>query len=331
MKTSLLLTAALAFSVTASATVLTVSNNPESPAQYTSIQAAIDAASPTDTILISAGYYDSQSVSLAKPLTIIGAGYIGGGIATRTGPVTVTAGSEGSYISGFQVGTIDGLSLNDVSGITLSRISGNITLSSNVHGVIIKHSRISDFSINEAQNVIIRNSYLSGTIKSSHSNTIIFNNNIFRNSKFDDVSNFKISNSIFFGEFTDIVIIPAYPDHIFSNNIAYQCGGLILPNSGGSSSNLNDQDPLFVAPLLLGITIYEADFHLQSGSPGRNAGADGSDLGLYGGWDPMPTTAPLQLQGKPRLPEITEFNILTPTTVPQNGSLNIEVQAIKHD
>gem|GEM_PF-3692525 len=54
------------------ATVRTVSNNPNRPAQFTTIQAAVTASSPNDTILITGGTYWGESINVVIPLVFYG-------------------------------------------------------------------------------------------------------------------------------------------------------------------------------------------------------------------------------------------------------------------
>lgn len=324
MKTSILLTAALAFSFTASATVLTVSNDPTNPAQYTDVQVAIDLASPLDTILITPGTYGSQNISLAKPLTVIGAGSVIDGIhMTSFNTFAITAGANGSQVSGFDAY----ITLDGVSNITISRVNARIRLSPDVSDVVIKHSMLSLLELYFAQNIVIRNSLITGGVRLSNQSSVIFNNDYFGNTEFLSFTDCTISNSIIIGEQSDL----DYYLNTFTNNLSFQIGGFPIPNTGSSSSNLNNQDPLFVIPVGGFYGYKEADFHLQPGSPAIAAGIDGVDLGIYGGLDPMPTTTPWQMMGKPRLPEVIEFNVLAPTPVPQSGALNIEVKAVNND
>jgi hypothetical protein len=82
------------------ATVWTVSNDPNRPAQYTSLQAAVDAASPNDTLLVtgsSTSYY--PGATLVKPLVIFGEGIESGGAFPVTDLYSITLGRFNSSLS----------------------------------------------------------------------------------------------------------------------------------------------------------------------------------------------------------------------------------------
>ena len=57
------------------ATVITVSNAPNSPAQYTDLQLAINAANNGDTIYVSGSLVNYGVITIDKPLVLLGAGF----------------------------------------------------------------------------------------------------------------------------------------------------------------------------------------------------------------------------------------------------------------
>src|SRR5205814_159888 len=57
------------------ATVTTVSNNANSPGQFTDLQAAIDAASNGDTLYVHGSPTTYGTITLNRSLTLIGTGY----------------------------------------------------------------------------------------------------------------------------------------------------------------------------------------------------------------------------------------------------------------
>jgi pectin methylesterase-like acyl-CoA thioesterase len=63
-------------SLSAFATIRTVSNDPQNPAQFNTIQAAVNAAVVGDTIYVNASSTTySENVSVTKRLVLIGGGY----------------------------------------------------------------------------------------------------------------------------------------------------------------------------------------------------------------------------------------------------------------
>ena len=75
MKTLVLLFIACFVYSMSYADIITVSNNPDSPGQYTSLPAAIAAASVGDTILVSGSPTNYGSITINKKLTLFGSGY----------------------------------------------------------------------------------------------------------------------------------------------------------------------------------------------------------------------------------------------------------------
>jgi hypothetical protein len=82
------------------ATVWTVSNDPNRPAQYSVLQTAVDAASPNDTLLVTGSgtsYY--PGATLVKPLVIFGEGIESGGAFPMTDLYSITLGRFNSSLS----------------------------------------------------------------------------------------------------------------------------------------------------------------------------------------------------------------------------------------
>jgi hypothetical protein len=112
----------------------------------------------------------------------------------------------------------------------------------------------------------------------------------------------------------------------FNNNLSF--GGtpdrLALPPPGdGTNSgqdNIVDQDPKFVnidLDLAGGGYHVSFDLHLQDDSPGKGAGTDGTDIGIYGGSSPFDPTV--------GLPVIQQLN--TPSIVGRGADLRVTIKA----
>ena len=134
-----------------------------------------------------------------------------------------------------------------------------------------------------------------------------------------------IANNIFYGS---APAAGSVANCTYNNNISlspYNPGSgndLMPPNGQGTNigiNNINDQDPLLTAITPGGTTSWDFafDLRLQSGSPGKNAGTDGTDMGVYGG------TYPWDLE--PAIPIIETFN--TSAVVPQGTNLSLTVKA----
>lgn len=339
MKTTILLLCALATSQMLNATVHTVSNEPGYPAQYTTIADAIAAAAAGDTLYLSGSGTNYGDITLTMPLAIIGVGYNIGSAASQVSSVYCEAGSAGSkfiglYLAGYIYPSYTAPNTNIL--IERCRIYGT-DASYPMDGLIIKNCVIvgginmgSDWT-----NVLITNNLITGAISGSTSPSVLISNNVFVGDPFyyralGDISYAVISNNIFYYQSYVSGVNPyvGAQNCAFNNNISYLTNSDALPPATGSnvgSGNLVGVDPLFVnVPDYYFNLSY--DYHLQAGSPGKNAGTDGTDIGLYGGGAPLVG----MLDGVPRLPLVTTFNLLN-TSIGVGGSLNVEVEGSKHD
>ncbi|MBX2899354.1 MAG: hypothetical protein KF775_06875 [Cyclobacteriaceae bacterium] len=197
-----------------------------------------------------------------------------------------------------------------------------------------------------ANNIFSANAYLYGF----NSNTIIVDHNLFfgANNLFQTF-NIIITNNIFtrtsgtlfYGSTSGPVLCT------FNNNLSNQTTiadpstytpatnfvNTYTGTGGGSNfgaGNVVGQDPLYASVSNFNNYVAASNYRLQASSPGKNAGTDGTDLGIYGGSYPFPSggavgsgfdTSPM-----PPIPQVTELNIQN-ATVPVNGTLNVNVKA----
>ncbi len=313
------------------ATVKTVSNNPNSPGQYTSLVVAVDAALPGDTIYIQGSNASYGDLTLNKRLTLIGSGHN----PQKQFPLVSTLG----YLK------LD--SLSSISGSSGSRVIGLNIYSSSVgavcHNVEFKRNAIAssfevqgnnwllennifgyNISMNNSSNVIIRNNMISYYINTSNQPSVVISNNIFFSTNanaFSTVSNATVANNIFYGKPPQ-----GCSDCQFNKNISYgTSNNSFAYGSNISSGNLENQDPKFVVATVGSYNFNAAfDYRLTAGSPGKNAGTDGTDIGPFGGNFPIP------MGGEPRIPQVKSMNISN-TVVPVNGTLNVNIKAKKQD
>lgn len=144
-----------------------------------------------------------------------------------------------------------------------------------------------------------------------------------------DLQDAIVSNNIFYG------MAPlgatsggSYERNSFTNNLSFGTSNNALPPVGTGvgntgSNNIVNQDPLFVnAPYN---TIYAStmDFNLQTTSPAKNAGSDGTDIGITGG--AYPVTAGNILLKPSSAPVIMQFN--PAAVVPQNQPVKSNIKA----
>lgn len=323
--------------------VLTVSNNPSAPAQYSTVSAAITAASVGDTLYLLGSNTSYGDITIPKRLTIIGAGYDVVGtdynLPTTLGYVTLD-----STLSG----PIDGVTLIGLSIYTISYASSDLGY---IDNVTIKRCKIGGYvyisggnwsivnnilnyvNIGNFTNLFIANNvFYQGSFYNSNQASVYIINNLFlyynSSSMFYNVSNANIYNNIFYA---NSVTVYNSVNNVFNNNLSYNTSDYTLPPAGNSGTgNIQQTDPKFVSQATIPApgsgtvamaNLKDYDWHLQGTSSGKNAGTDGTDLGIYGGSYPWPG-----FTGMPNLPVIENFYIKNPITH-KDSTLKIYIKA----
>ena len=136
-----------------------------------------------------------------------------------------------------------------------------------------------------------------------------------------------VTNNIFYGTTPDSNGSP-FERNSFLNNISFGTSNDALPPTGSGvgntgSGNQVSVDPKFVnAPYAV---VYAAtmDFTLQPTSPGKNAGTDGTDIGITGG--AYPVTSGNFLLKTPHAPVIMTLN--PAAIVPQGQPIQTNIKA----
>lgn len=342
--------------ITSYAATITVSNNPNSPGQYTDLQTAIDSASAGDVILVAGSSTSYGSILInKKALHIKGVGYnpnkqvpLKATIANfHISAYSLTESGSGTIIEGIDCGASNGNdrlsgfnALNPLTNITIRRCSGvRLEFYDYVDGVLLNNNILtfihtpSNGNTNNINNIIISNNILGSIqINSDIPNTIqslAFKNNLIIGA-FSGYGciNSIFSNNIFYYSNQNSNSI-TYCN--FSNNLSF--GGDSLFNINGTNNggyNLFNQDPLFVNKPNI---YYEDtdDFHTPTTSPVYSAGSDGTDLGIYGGTYPWPdggsSGSGFMYQQEPQIPQVNEMDILTPI-VPVGGNITVTAKGI---
>ncbi|MCE3278290.1 MAG: hypothetical protein K0S44_481 [Bacteroidetes bacterium] len=341
------------------AATLTVSNNsalPGSPGQYTTIQAAANAALAGDTILVHGSSLSyTETITITKKLNFRGPGFNpqSANNLTAKGMTFVFANSSSnSVIEGFYQVSITRSNNNPVSNLVIRKnYTNNInfyfasTSGSLMSNILIENNiNVGITMLDNASSVEIRNNILKGTIYNSSSASNLIRNNLFvcSSSAFSDVTNTVISNNIFLekapngppngaqGEFA--------ASSTFNNNITFNCSSSysVLPyGSNTGSGNLNNTDPVFTGfatPCTSGVpSDYFNNYRLGATSPARNAGTDGTDIGPTGGISPIfKYPAPYPITGEPAMPQVQSVTMPV-SSVPAGGTLNVNVKARKRN
>lgn len=319
--------ASLLLATTAHAAVRTVSNAVGQPAQYTTIQPAIDASSPGDTVYVMGSGTQYGAITIDRQITLIGAGYAPPAPAFQTNiySVSLNAAGSGSRIMGIEVPYIFYLYGNNVT-VERCRLE-NLYLTAASTNNVIRHCYLAYVDLAQPASVLVSNNIIhtSGYLINSFSSSVIITNNLFMGYSayaLYNISNALITNNIFWGS---TPVNGTVTNCTFNKNITFGTSNNVIPyGTNVGSGNLVNTNPLFTNAWTIGVN-YTFNYQLLSSSPGKNMGTDGTDIGLYGGVAPMPG-----LGGVPRIPRITQFD-LQYSVVPQGGSLNVQVKAKKVD
>lgn len=316
----------------AHATILTVSNFANHPAQYTSVQTAIDNAAIGDTILIAGSPNTYNDCNVTKQLTLIGAGHNSGDPSTLLNTLRFYAGSDNSTLLGLHCSNVLLNISVAVQGLRIERCRinagfGPFNTGLGTNDLIIRNCVFSSLSLGQnCNNIQVTNNIISNMIMANNATNLIISHNLFLSTgtgeAFSQLSSGVISDNIFWGR-TPVQANVNYC--IYNNNITYQTTNDVIPfGTNTGSNNQVGVNPLFVdAPNRTGSLAF--DYHLQASSPGHNAATDGTDIGVFGGAFPF-----VDLTGRPRIPLVTTLNILN-SSITQGGSLNVEISGTKVD
>ncbi|HRD53533.1 MAG TPA: hypothetical protein PKY96_12875 [Flavobacteriales bacterium] len=328
MKIVTLLVAGLFVSIAAQATVRTVSNSPNMPAQFTDLQTAINTAVTGDTLYVMGTGVQYGQVTIDKQLTVIGTGHAPPAPAQPAwlSTIYIYTNATGTKLIGLYSDSYVYIYCSNVT-IERCRIYYIYPQVVGLSNLVFRHNYVTYVSFNNPNSALFANNIVhnNGYIQNSNSPSVLIANNLFMGyywNALSAISNALISNNIFW---QSTPVAGSVTNCTFENNITYQTPNNTIPfgtNSG--SGNLVDVNPQFVnVPDAAFNTAYNYD--LLPASAGNNAGSDGTDIGLYGGVSPWPNQS-----GLARIPFITSFT-LQYSQVPQGSTVNGTVNATKVD
>lgn len=347
MKKSIIaLTLTSLFCANAWAKVRTVSQDVATPAQYTTVAAAITASVAGDTIYIhgSVAQYPNFTVNKIN-LTFIGAGYApvkDNPLATNLNVVYLdTTGNNqtgrGAKFIGLNIYNIavgsnwGGSTAAKNKNVVVSRCRINYIAVSGDNWTITNNVIESYISIDSHASILVANNIFDNAYvnNSSQSSVIITNNLFYKGYCLSNVTNSSFNNNILFG--TNVAYYTNNQNNVMNNNLTYAIFGITgsgetLPTANNSgASNITNTDPMFTYELSTGSTTFslDYDFTLQAGSPAIGTANDSGDIGIYGG--PYPW---VDATGMSNLPFVDHLNISS--VVPQNGNINVDVKAKRH-
>jgi len=310
-----------------------VNNNTSAGAHYTSLNAAHNdpLVLPGDTLYLEASSSHYAGITFTKKLVVIGPGYFLGdnpetqaNIANAViGQTVFAAGSEGSVVMGCYF-------FNEYTAASLVKINAN--------NIVLKRNRfyktygsstgvINAVEINASNTILVQNfifmsgaAYYAVRANDNSNNLLISNNIIYHNST---TSNYRALSMTFYcsGEITNNVFRSGIDvqNSLVANNILID-GTVTLANCSTANNICNStQFPAFnnnqlnviIADVLdLSNPSNDARYKLKDvvGNPAKDAGTDGTDIGMFGG------PSPYVLSGIPDVPSIYFFS------APNSGS-----------
>ncbi|MBS1559418.1 MAG: hypothetical protein JST69_11905 [Bacteroidetes bacterium] len=337
-------------SLVAQATIRTVSNDINKPAQYPDIPPAVAAASAGDTIYVNGTQYTYSDITINKRLVLIGAGY---NVPNQFNLISAInniyffkdAGindGSGSVITGFKVGgsiamgsgslgiTNIKIFRNQITYITMGGCT-NWTIYNNLFNAYVNGQ-------NSSSSILIQNNiFTAGSVTNFNQPSVIIDHNLFINTTGLQTLQFVIITNNIFTSSSSTAVWYNVTQCTFNNNMSvsstistYTPTNSFLANNNTGGSNQVGVNPAFVNDADFNNYNNTFNYRLTSGSPGHNAATDASDIGIYGGSYPFPSggapgsgydTSPL-----PPIPQVNSVNIQNASVLP-GQQLQVNVTA----
>ncbi len=335
MKTITSTLVCLLLTVSAFATQISVSNSPQNPGQYSSITAAISAASAGDTILVHPTSTSYGNFTVDKKLVIIGGGFNvqkTNPFYTTFGVITLRASGAGSKFFGIRVNytqdsfsdnnlPIDSLFFEDVYFTSPNGMISNYTYPTNL---VVRNCVLhgADLKQNVNSSATFSHCIFEGSGPFDSNGSLLVEYCLFQgNNHLDDVVGGVIQNCIFYDGTMGTPLSLSTFNNCMSFNLT---NNTLPPGTNIGSGNQSGVDPLFVNNPINAAFSFTLDYHLQAGSPALTAATDGGEIGVYGG-----PNSTFSLSGEPlNSPIIRDFTI-TNAAIPVNGNLDIDVTITK--
>jgi hypothetical protein len=335
----ILLSFVLAINIVEAQNIFAVQNG-NNPMFYSNLDTAIIKAQSGDTIFLPGGSY-SIKTPIDKELHIIGTGFFPDStLATSpshiSGNMIILSGSDNGSLTGFSlIGDIvfgTNTDNQNVNNFLIDRCSFNTlklsfngsdstsstnflvkecVIKGNVYGGYLQNIKICNCIIGE------RMCYFNG-YASFQNNIFLLNNSILINT-----SSARLINNIFLSQYSFSI---RSNGNIFNNNLLVY-GGPPFNNDCYDNIVYNNifgipKDSIFVNQVL---DTYNPinDYHLKPTCRGKNAGHDGTDVGIYGG------SFPWKEGSVPFNPHFQKVKISSQTDI--NGNLNVNIKVAAQD
>lgn len=322
----------------------TVNNTPNTVADFTDLQAAIDAATNGDIIYVQQSATSYGAIIINKNLTIIGRSHSDTGFKTTVSGVRFDAGSSNTTLKGLKTGNISSFgSGNNITDLKFfdNDISGfNFGSSNNYNNVLVQGNIMrATFLINaNTTNILITNNiFFSSFLNFTNTSTMIFSNNIIAYYANPTITNsttglLNIDNCIFIGNTSTPLtngLTPNTGTIQVNNSITYNygTGTYVFATGTGITINANNQentDPLFTNVDPSSIESIAKSFNTNKFDPANDdltlqAGSPAFDDGLFQGYNFKNFGTPT---GIPSL-KIDSHS----STVPKNSDLTVTITA----
>jgi hypothetical protein len=324
---------------------IAVQNNSE-PILFLSLDSAINYASNGDTIFIPGGSFNVAE-NISKCIHFIGVGHNQDScVATNktfiSGNINLIAGADGGSMTGLYI-------LGEVN-------FGNTPSSGCANNYSIMRCRISNissqgigYSYSPVNNIFNENIIITSVDFRGGQYNFLFNNilsylnqvgsyctiknniflgwpyNLYAGGSYSNFNTCLFENNIFLGG-NVFYNIQLFSNNVFNNNIFQSYCDFPFNYSNIGSNNIFNQNVVNIFVNINGpFTNFEYinDYHLQSNSPGKNAGTDGTDIGIYGGLYPWKDGS------IPFNPHIQQKTVSG--TTDQNGNLNVNIKVEAQD
>jgi hypothetical protein len=299
-----------------------VNNNAGADADYTSLQAANDAANNGDTIYVEGSTTAYAGADISKKFIIIGPGYFladnpktqaNALQATFNSFINFNTGSTGSSLTGIVIpSTYVSLFVNDIA-ITRCNIN-SLFFQVSCQNILISQNYLYYIGISgsgQANNSVISNNIISGNINLPGGGPVQITNNVMTSTSANTINvyNSNINNNIICSSTN----IPTNTGNNITNNILAAAG----TNANGNQYNVVMAN-VFVD--YSGSLNYSDDgkWKLKPGSVAIGAGISGVDCGAFGG------ATPYVLSGVPNLPHI--YEALIPGTAYSDAGLSCTIK-----
>ncbi len=329
----------------AKAQVFVVENASETKT-YKTLEEAVAAAKGGDNIYVPGGVhhiegtwrgYDGRgtfknTLAITKPVNIMGAGYYDGGESSKiAGKLVFTKKATGALVSGILFN--DMIYIDSISNMTINRCGflDDFRMSGVGGYNLINECEFSDeINIQGISGAVAKltASFTKNIIKkyTSYLQSCTFKNNIFLNGEgyfLERSGNCTYENNIFYfnknEEFDYNYEYGSYlpTNSTFKNNLFI--GGHFKQDISYNNTFLNNiVDQKFSTVFVNG---NGGDYHLKATCLGKNAGTDGTDVGLYG------TTMPFKENRVPSNPHFIVKSIATETDQNQQLPVYLKIEA----